>query len=395
MDDNVDKNTVKELDEIVTKFSELGEKYQDCLLKKLLEKCKSSQLQMLYSDTRQLLAKDFVPFVPHEIVDRIFSYLTPRELSRAACCNTQWRERANSDSLWKSLCRRKQWLHFGEGSSQPQELFNPTPTTHIPNSALTSPTFHPVEITCKHFAPICKWKDIYIRASHLHNNWATGRYVVLPPMRGHKDRISCLDCSGNILVSGSDDRTVVVWDVTTATAVHMFQHHADAVTCVKMRNNLLLTSSLDGMIRVYNISTGKCLGQLYQDNVDPSAVRHLYFDGVKAVSGHDDRIIRVWNVISGRCLFTLQGHTDELVSMVCNGQYAVTTSWDETIKVWDIQAGKSENVSCYFVSRTCSNLIFASMGNWIGVWWQLCYLEIIKWPNTFHNVSLIDWIFYE
>nr|XP_009859163.1 F-box/WD repeat-containing protein 7-like [Ciona intestinalis] len=324
---------------IIGRFTKMERAEQDELLRKLLLKCKPRQLQMLYGDTRQLLAVDFVPFIPREIVDRIFSYLTPQELSRASCCSGQWRERANSSSLWKALCRRRSWLHFGEGSCQPQELFSSTPVTLAPMTVLTSPTFTPIINTCKYMPPMCKWKDIYIRANHLQKNWATGRYVVMPPMRGHKDRISCVDCAGNIVASGSDDHLVVLWDVSTGDKLHVFSHHNDAVTCVKIKNNLLLSGCADGVIRIYNISTGKCLGQLLDEHQAKSGVRFLCFDGTKAISGHDDKTVRIWAVLTGRCLYVMTGHTDDIASMVCFGKYAVTTSWDETVKVWDTESG--------------------------------------------------------
>nr|CAB3245449.1 F-box/WD repeat-containing protein 7-like [Phallusia mammillata] len=336
-------STSDKIENILSTFSAMDRKNQDLLLKQLLLKCKPRQLQMLYSDTRQLLAVDFVPFLPRELVDRIFSYLTPKELSRAACCSMQWRERTNTESLWKSLCRKRQWLHFGEDATHSQELFAPTPASHAPHTNLTSPTFHPMKCICKELPPICKWKDIYIRATHLHHNWATGRYIVLPPVKSHKGRINCMDCVGNILASG-DDKNAVLYDIQNGDILHLFNQHPDAVTCIKLKNNLLLTGCNDGIIRIFNVSTGKCLGHLFVEIEIKSPVRFLDFDGKKAVAGYDNKSIKIWNVMNGKCLYVLVGHHDELVSLYCYQKYAVTTSWDESIRVWDIEAGRCIHV---------------------------------------------------
>jgi len=327
-------------DKVLSQFSSLSKIDQDALLKQLLLKCSSKQLQLLYSETRQLLAVDFVSVIPRELVDRIFSYLTAEELSRAACCSLQWRDRTNSDNLWKALCRRKKWLHFGENSTDSQLLFSSTPITPAPQTNLTSPTFQPVVPTCKEIPPLCKWKDIYIRANHLHHNWGSGRYVVLPPMRGHKERINCIDCIGNLLASGSDDKHAVLWDVAYGRILHVFSQHGGAVTCVKIKNNLLMTGCSDGILRIFNISTGKCLGQLFTEQEMRSSVRCLHFDGKRAIVGYDDKSVKVWNALNGKCLFVLNGHTDELVDLNCYEKYAVTSSWDETIRVWDLDLGQ-------------------------------------------------------
>ena len=43
----------------------------------------------------------------------------------------------------------------------------------------------------------CRWKNIYIRALSLDKNWAQGRYIVAPLLRGHRDPITCMDCNGD------------------------------------------------------------------------------------------------------------------------------------------------------------------------------------------------------
>ena len=65
-------------------------------------------------------------------------------------------------------------------------------------------------------------------------------------------------------------------------------------------------------------------------------------DGQRAVSGSWDDEVRVWDLESGRCLATLKGHADDVysVAVTADGQRAVSGSYDETVRVWDLAAGQ-------------------------------------------------------
>ena len=72
-------------------------------------------------------------------------------------------------------------------------------------------------------------------------------------------------------------------------------------------------------------------------------------DGTKIVSGSWDETIRVWNVDTGECILTLKGHTGWVNSVGFNngkddpnpGTKIVSGSWDKTIRVWNVYTGKS------------------------------------------------------
>lgn len=38
-------------------------------------------------------------------------------------------------------------------------------------------------------------------------------------------------------------------------------------------------------------------------------------------------------------MYTLEGHSDEIATLQCKGNIAISTSWDETVRVWDIELG--------------------------------------------------------
>lgn len=65
-------------------------------------------------------------------------------------------------------------------------------------------------------------------------------------------------------------------------------------------------------------------------------------DGRRAVSASWDNTLKVWDLESGREIHTLTGHSDVVtsVSVTPDGRKAVSASWDGTVKVWDMESGR-------------------------------------------------------
>ena len=72
-----------------------------------------------------------------------------------------------------------------------------------------------------------------------------------------------------------------------------------------MEGNLIVSGSTDRTLKVWNADTGQCIHTLYGHT---STVRCMDIHGKVAVSGSRDATLRVWDIESGECLHILMGH---------------------------------------------------------------------------------------
>ena len=64
---------------------------------------------------------------------------------------------------------------------------------------------------------------------------------------------------GDIVVSGSTDRTLRVWNADSGECIHVLQGHTSTVRCLAMHENCIVSGSRDGTLRVWDVIEGNCL----------------------------------------------------------------------------------------------------------------------------------------
>ena len=100
----------------------------------------------------------------------------------------------------------------------------------------------------------------------------------------------------NMVVSGSDDQTIMTWDITSESCLSTLRGHTD---------------------RVWSV----CFSP----------------DGTKLASGSEDETVLVWDAASGEQLCSLRG--DSAVNSVCfssDGKQLMSGSGDKTVRNWDL-----------------------------------------------------------
>ncbi|KDR77422.1 hypothetical protein GALMADRAFT_138534 [Galerina marginata CBS 339.88] len=212
---------------------------------------------------------------------------------------------------------------------------------------------------------------------------------------GHEGGIWAIDTFQDILVSGSTDRTVRIWDLSNGRCLHVFAGHTGTVRVLSIvkpelvqikqddtvtqerwpKRPLIVTGSRDHSLRVWTLPRpGETEFKSRQVNENSSiddtgenpyhklhleghelAVRALAGRGRIAVSGSYDFTVGVWDIITGVCKWVLTGHTSKVYDVVLDvdRDQVYSGSMDGTIRIWDIQTGGCRHILTGHTSLVC------------------------------------------
>lgn len=95
---------------------------------------------------------------------------------------------------------------------------------------------------------------------------------------------------------------------------------------------IIVSGSLDNTIKVWNMETGECLRTLF-GHVE--GVWTIAYDNLRIVSGSHDTSIRVWDMESGRCMYALEGHNGPVTALALGDTKIVSVSDDGDVRVWN------------------------------------------------------------
>src|SRR6266508_2113867 len=175
---------------------------------------------------------------------------------------------------------------------------------------------------------------------------ATHRPIGLP-LSGHLSRVRSVGFSreGKTLASGSEDKTIILWDVATHRPFGApLQGHTDWVRSVAFSpDGKTLASSSDKTIILWNVATHQPLGLPLTDYT--SVVNSVAFspDGRLLASDGNDKTIMLWDVPTHHPFGApLQGHTDWVRSVAFSpdGKTLASSSKDQTVRLWDVATGQ-------------------------------------------------------
>ncbi|KAG6861733.1 hypothetical protein C0995_012737 [Termitomyces sp. Mi166 len=350
---------------IWSSFSSSSHPSRALILQGLLTMCCFSQLSLLTEHLAHLIRIDPFACFPREVSLKILGYLDATSLCRAAQVARRWKALADDDILWRGICEQ----HIGQKCAKcgwglpvlekkrnyrlrstsppterppvsaakraiPEEFVSPPPLKRqrSTESSSSSSSCDQSSSSCALLTPIPSsssesesvtrpWKDVYSERMTIERNWRRGRCTVRT-LKGHTDGVMCLQFNENlsypafpVLVTGSYDRTVRVWNMETGVQLHTLKGHTRAVRALQFDDIKLITGSMDHTLKVWDWRRGKCIRTLAGHT---DGVLCLNFDSNVLASGSVDTTIKVWNLRTGGA-FTLRGHCD----------------WVNAVQLWD------------------------------------------------------------
>lgn len=169
-------------------------------------------------------------------------------------------------------------------------------------------------------------------------------------LKGHDGWVTSLATTGekrDMLVSGSRDKTVMVWNLTrTATeygkpqrSLHGHSHFVEDVV-ISNDGHFGLSASWDGTMRLWDLVSGTTTRRFVSHTKDVLSVA-FSADNRQIVSGSRDRTVKLWNTL-GECKYTFEegGHSEwvSCVKFSPNTQSPIVVSggWDRLVKVWSL-----------------------------------------------------------
>ena len=172
---------------------------------------------------------------------------------------------------------------------------------------------------------------------------------------GHKDVVFSVAFSpdGKMLASGAQDDMVKLWDVETGQNLHTLKHNYRVFSVAFSPDGKVVAGGAWSGVKLWNIETGEDLSILEESTKIRSGSIAFSPDGTTLVSAGVDRFggtsgaVTIWDIETGKDLATLHGHTERIpaVAFSPDGTTIASGLRDGTVKLWNIKTG--ENIHTY------------------------------------------------
>ena len=221
---------------------------------------------------------------------------------------------------------------------------------------------------------------------------------------GHTNTINSFSIKNNILVSGSNDGTVSLWNIETGKQIYSFFCQQE-VQAVAIYHQSIAGSGFDRTITSWNLSD-KTLERIISKHRNQNSHDDVIYALISSnkedllISGSADCTIKVWNSITGNLKFTLHGHADTVNTLAISScdRFLISGSADRTIRIWNLTTpfkdphvikGHSYEVTAVAVTPDGKYFISAARDNYLKIWCMKTIKVIYAVKSNIDNINSI------
>ena len=209
----------------------------------------------------------------------------------------------------------------------------------------------------------------------------------LEPIKGYVKGIH--DCGINAVIltpyedkviSGSCDGTIRIWDLENDNEFPIPEYYSGSINAVALApdGRKAVSATISGILDVWNLENFKKIKTLDCHSSLALETEESKFRSISSVtitpSGliafSYDKLIKILDLEKGIELKTLNGHANEIISIIAvpDGDKIISVDYDGTVKVWDIMSGNAlksiecriEGIDVAAISPMGDKIIFAS-----------------------------------
>ncbi|KAF2226059.1 WD40-repeat-containing domain protein [Elsinoe ampelina] len=202
---------------------------------------------------------------------------------------------------------------------------------HVPSD------FHSASILCLQYD-----EEILVTGSSDNDLivWDVKTYEPIQRLKHHQGGVLDVAFDAKHIVSCSKDCTIVVWDRKTLKPLRTLTGHNGPVNAVQLRGNLLVSASGDGVARLWDLNKMECVREFPAKERGLAAVE--FSDDAKYVlAGGNDHVTYKFEVATGKEVLQYSGHTQLVRSLFLDTQNrrVVSGSYDLDLRVYDYDTG--------------------------------------------------------
>ena len=178
-------------------------------------------------------------------------------------------------------------------------------------------------------------------------NLVTGKEVVV--LHGHTQFVQSIAFhphQSDLLVSAGRDRLIKLWDWATQRENFSVAGHEQPINSVTFSpdGQWLASGSADKTVKVWS-TTGELISTFAEHRLAVNAVAFAPL-APSIASASADATVRIWNLETAKLVRTLKGHVQAVraIAFSPNGQLLASGGEDKTIRLWDVASGRCVRV---------------------------------------------------